>query len=172
LAARLLAAYTRAGDVVFDATADPVLAQAADTAARRYTSHATRPAADADPDPSAALVVAGWPLAGAIDPVIVLGGLGRRLRRGGVLAVVIADPHRDGVPVEVGPLVSAAHAARLSYLQHIVAVHGHLDGDQITSPDPGQAASASREVLARLGDAAHMRVHTDLLVFTLGRGDD
>jgi hypothetical protein len=78
LAARLLAAYTRAGDVVFDATTDPVLAQAADTAARRYTSHATRPAAAADPDALAALVLAGWPLPGAIDPVIVLGGLGRR----------------------------------------------------------------------------------------------
>jgi hypothetical protein len=172
LAARLLAAYTRAGDVVFDATTDPVLAQAADTAVRRYTSHATRPAADADPDASAALVVATWPVAGAVDPVIVLGGLGRRLRHGGVLAVVIANPHRDGVPVEVGPLVSAAHAARLSYLQHIVAVHAHVDGDHITSPDPGRAAAVTTDVVAQLGEAAHVRVHTDLLVFTQGRGDD
>jgi hypothetical protein len=90
------------------------------------------------------------------------------VRRGGVLAVVIADPYRDGVPVEVGPLVSAAHAARLSYLQHIVAVHAHVDGDQITSPNPGRTALVSLEVLARLGDSAHVRVHTDLLVFTPG----
>jgi hypothetical protein len=102
----------------------------------------------------------------------VLGGLGRRLRSGGVLAMMITDPYRDGMPVEVGPVVAAARAARLSYLQHIVAVHGHIDGDQITSPDPGRAARVSRAVLARLGEAAHVRVHTDLLVFTRGRNDD
>jgi hypothetical protein len=171
LAARVLAAYTRTGDVMFDATSDQVLADAAHTAGRRYTTRHTPPATDAD-TPAAALAVAGWPLPGDIDPAIVLGGLARRLRRGGVLDVVIADPYRDGMPVEVGPLVLAARAARLSYLQHIVAVHGHVDGDQITSTQPGRAARVTPEVLARLGDAAHVRVHADLLVFSRGQADD
>ena len=86
--------------------------------------------------------------------------------------MVITDPYRDGMPVEVGPLVSAAHAARLSYLQHIVAVHGHVEDDHITSPDHGRRAPVTRDVLARSGDAAHARVHTDLLVFTRGQADD
>jgi hypothetical protein len=165
LAARLLAAYTRAGDVVFDATTDQVFARAVDTAARRYATHPTQPTHDADRDGLAALVLAGWPLPGSIDPVIVLGGLGRRLSHRGVLAVVITDPYADGVPVEVGPPVSAARAARLSYLQHIVAVHARVDGDHVTVPNPAPGAGGG-EVAARIGDGAHLRVHTDLLIFT------
>jgi hypothetical protein len=167
LAARLLAAYTRAGDMVFDATADRVFADAVDTAARRYATHLTHPIHDADPGALASLVLAGWPLRGSVDPVIVLGGLCRRLRHRGVLAAVITDPYRDGVPVEVGPLVSAARAARLSYLQHIVAVHGRVNGDHVTAPNPAPGLGRG-EVAARIGDGAHLRVHTDLLIFTPG----
>jgi hypothetical protein len=95
LAARLVAAYTRRGDTLLDATTseaggDPVLA-----------------------GDEAALAVCRWPLprAGLIDPVIALGGLRRRLRPGGVLAAVVPTPPPGIGPAQLGPAVRAATAA-------------------------------------------------------------
>src|SRR5262245_36022672 len=74
LAARLLAAYSRDGDTVYDATADPAFARTAATAGRRTVTRAARGTGDL-----ASLALAGWPPAGTIDPVITLGALRRRL---------------------------------------------------------------------------------------------
>jgi hypothetical protein len=156
LAARLLAAYTRPGDTVHDTTADPALADAIAAAGRRLASDRR----GADPADPAALAVTGWPPTHAgVDPVIVLGALRRRLRPSGVLVAVIANPTPGAGPVDAGPLVRAARQARLSYLQHIVAVTAPVDGDRITAP-PGVDQPRGGGTAA-----AHLRVHTDLLVF-------
>jgi hypothetical protein len=166
LAVRLVAAFTRRGDTVADATAtddagDPVLAGAVAAAGR---AHRTIPRRGGDGVDDAALAVCCWPLprAGLVDPVIALGGLRRRLRPGGVLAVVVPTPPPGTGPAEIGPAVRAATAAGLGYLQHIVAMHAALEREDIV-PAPGQADLAA--VCARVGGAAHRPAHTDVLVF-------
>jgi hypothetical protein len=161
LAARVLAAYSRRGDTVYDATADPTFAHAVVAAGRRPAVVGHRDAA-AEP---AALVVTGWPPAGGrIDPVIVLGALRRLLARAGVLVVLLTDPGNAAGQVDAGPLVRAAGQARLAYLQHIVAVHAPVSGDHVHTTGSEEPATPQGQ--------RHPRVHTDLLVFTaagLGR---
>jgi hypothetical protein len=98
LAVRLLAAYTRRGDTVLDATAsqaggDLALAGTAAAAGRACRAIPRRGGEGVD---EAALAVCSWPLprAGLIDSVFTLGGLRRRLRPGGVLAVIVPAPVR------------------------------------------------------------------------------
>jgi hypothetical protein len=160
LAARLLAEYTRAKDLVYDHLPSPVLRKAAQAAGRGYRA-ANR---FQQPVDRAALAVAVWPLADrGLDPVIVLGGVRRRLRPGGFLAVIVTNPDPDlggeaAAPVELGPLVAAATAAGLSYLQHIVTMP---TGDHSPAAhDLGTAAAP-----AAADGAIHVRVHGDILVF-------
>jgi hypothetical protein len=154
LAARLLAAYTRRGDAVHDATFDPEFARAVAAADRRGSAWTGRRGDPADP---CALILTGWPMPTEVDPVIILGALRRRLAPAGVLVAVVANLAPGGGPVEAGPLVYAARQTRLSYLQHIVAVTAAADGDHLT-PTPGDGPAPA--------GGAHLRVHTDLLVFT------
>jgi hypothetical protein len=158
LAARLLAAYTHRGDPVHDATADTVFAQAIGVS-HRHPAAAHR---DEPPEP-ATLVLTTWPPAdGPIDPVILLGALRRRLAPAGVIVALVLHPSGASRPIDAGPLVRAARQARLAYLQHIVAVHTPTTGDQI---EPGPA-----ERMPRPDGWRHLRVHTDLLVFTPAGG--
>jgi hypothetical protein len=154
LAARLLAAYTRRGDLVYDTTGQPAVREAAGAAGRRYATGrgTTGPVG---------LVVTWWPPADpGIDPMITLGGLRRRLHPQGVLAAVITTKP-EAPPVDLARLVHAAGQAGLSYLQHIVAVHAHPTGDRLTPPPTdGQAPPAPA-----VAGAAHLRVHTDVLIF-------
>jgi hypothetical protein len=154
LAARLLAAYTRRGDTVHDATFDPEFARAVTAAGcqvSRWTGRRDGPTG------LCALVLAGWPMPTDIDPVIVLGALRRRLHHDGILVALIANPSPGGAPVDAGPLVQAARQARLIYLQHIVAVTARTDDDHLIA-DAGTVD----------GPGAHLRVHTDLLAFARG----
>jgi hypothetical protein len=154
LAIRLLSAYSRHGDAVHDATADPVFAQVI-TVTGRHPAAAHR----GEPTEPATLVLTTWPPANdTVDPVIVLGALGRRLVPAGVVVAVVTHPAGAPQPIEAGPLVRAAGQARLAYLQHIVAVHAPMAGDRI---EPGPADHADAAAGFR-----HLRVHTDLLVFT------
>jgi hypothetical protein len=159
LAARLLAEYTRPRELVYDTLPSPALRRAAHAAGRGYRA-ASRFQAPAD---RATLAVAMWPTTdGRLDPVIVLGGLRRRLRPGGFLTVIVTNPDPDAgrevsAPVELGPLVAAATAAGLSYLQHIVTMP---TGDH---QPPAHPSAGARPAAA--GGAVHARVHGDLLVF-------
>jgi hypothetical protein len=158
LAARLLAEYTRAKDLVYDHLPSPVLRKATQAAGRGYRA-ANR---FQQPVDRAALAVVVWPLADRrLDPVIVLGGLRRRLRPGGFLAVIVTNPDPDpdlggeaSAPVELGPLVAAATTAGLSYLQHIV-----------TMPAGDHSPAAHDLGTAAADGAIHERVHGDILVF-------
>jgi hypothetical protein len=167
LAARLLAAYTRRGDTVLDATAsqaggDPALAGAAAAAGRACRAIPRRGGEGID---EAALAACSWPLprAGLIDPVFTLGGLRRRLRPGGVLTMIVPAPPPGAGPAELGPAVRAAATAGLCYLQHIVAMHAAADGEDIVAAPAEAELAAAR---ARAGGAAHLPAHTDVLVFT------
>jgi hypothetical protein len=92
-----------------------------------------------------------------LDPVVVYGGLRRRLRPGGILAVILATDETNQ-PADAAGLVDAAAAAGLSYLQHIVAVHAAVTGDQFTTPEAAAAPTP--------GGAAHLQVHRDLMIFS------
>lgn len=93
----------------------------------------------------------------APDPSGHLAACAARLTAPGYLAVAVAEP---GIHDLLGVLVTAGHAAGLTYLQHIVVVH-HLPAPP--GPAPGHAA------VRRLpGGARHLRVHTDLLLFATG----
>jgi hypothetical protein len=163
LAARLLAAYTHTGDTVYDTTGDPVLRQVATSTGRHHhTSGSGRSGAKVQP---VALTVTGWPIGDDrdLDPVVIYGGLRRRLRPGGILAVVLGTDDRH-LPADTAGLVEVATAAGLSYLQHIVAVHAHATGDQLTPPDHPAASPVQ-------GGAAHTKVHRDLFIFVRNGGD-
>lgn len=167
LAVRLLAEYTRPKDLVYDQLPSPVLRKATQASGRGYRA-ANR---FQQPVDRAALAVAVWPLADRrLDPVIVLGGLRRRLRSGGFLAVIVTNPDPDpdlggeaSAPVELSPLVQAATTAGLSYLQHIVTMP---TGDHPpVAHDLGTAAAP-----ATADGAIHERVHGDILVFHRSQG--
>jgi hypothetical protein len=129
--------------------------------------------ADASVAGATSLVVACWPLdrsgdaANRIRLAWLLTACARLLRPGGCLVLVVATPvGTPATPEDFRPLVAAASAAGVGYLQHIVAVAADTDGDTFTY-------FATDEELLSLaaGDAqrwavAHVRVHADCFVFT------
>ncbi|MEU7975403.1 hypothetical protein AB0B48_25535 [Micromonospora sp. NPDC049089] len=133
---------------------------------------AVRPPDDGPLDAATSLLVACWPLheAGTTARVRLarlLAAGGRLLRPGGCLVLVVSVPaSRQPTPEDFGPLVAAAAAAGLGYLQHIVAVEADTDGDQFvyyhgTDEELLTLAHANPEQWS----VAHVRVHADLMVF-------
>ncbi|MEV4539309.1 hypothetical protein AB0J82_36605 [Asanoa sp. NPDC049518] len=115
------------------------------------------------------LVVAGWPL--HADPASnrvrlawLLTICQDLLRAGGCLVLVVAASVDRPTPEDFTPIVTAATAAGLGYLQHIVGVAADLDGDTFTFH------ATDEELLALAAQAgrrfAHLRIHADLLVLT------
>ncbi|MFG3640759.1 hypothetical protein ACGF3C_10900 [Micromonospora sp. NPDC047762] len=132
-----------------------------------------RPPEDGPLDAAISLVVASWPLheAGTTARVRLawlLAACARLLRPGGCLVLVVGIPAgTQPTPEDFGPLVTAASAAGLGYLQHIVAVEADTDGDQFiyyhgTDEELLTLAHANPEQWS----VAHLRVHADLMVFT------
>jgi hypothetical protein len=117
------------------------------------------------PAPPRACPAAGSPGDGepAAGPGVLYAACQRVLRPGGVLAVITAStPCPGGLRDDPGEAITQARAAGLIYAQHIVALHAPICGSQLTPrPDdtarPDQAAGLP---------AVHIRIHTDLLVFT------
>jgi hypothetical protein len=140
MARRLIGNYTRPGARVIDLTAGG-----------RLTT------ADGEP---AALVITGWP-AGPFTATGHLSACALAAQPGGCIAVVITATE---TPDQLGPLVGAARAAGLTYLQHIVVAH-HLTARAAANPDDGDRARPSAGVEGRGGP--HLRVHTDLLIMRL-----
>ena len=132
------------------------------------------PAADGHPLwGRAALVVAGWPLhrvesVSHARLVWLVSAAAALLSTDGCLVLAVTATTTDAaVPADFGPVVATAHEAGLGYLQHIVAVHCDIDGDQFTyyaTPDE------TRDLTDGAAPPAHRRVHTDLLVFTPSGG--
>jgi hypothetical protein len=123
------------------------------------------------------LVIACWPLDASTDAANrvrlawLLAACAQLLRPGGCLVLVVGTPvGRPATPQDLRPLVAAASAAGLGYLQHIVAVGADADGDQFTY----FATDEDLLALTRGQDhhrwtVAHVRVHADCFVFSQTR---
>jgi hypothetical protein len=133
---RLVQNLTYPGDLVVDLTIGVQLARAV-IASRRRSQLPRGQLSGSEP---AALIVAGWP-----SMRLHLAELAERsfhrLRPGGCLAVV----HRHGDPTIQPQIIAAGRAARLSYLQHIVA-----------STEP-------------VGAAEPLPIHSDVILLTRSR---
>lgn len=131
-----------------------------------------RPPHDGPPDAATSLVVACWPLHEADTPARVrlawlLTACARLLRPGGCLVLVVGVPAGiQPTPEDFGPLVAAASRAGLGYLQHIVAVEADTDGDQFVYHATDEELLTLAHANPEQWQIAHLRVHTDLLVFT------
>ena len=102
----------------------------------------------------------GEPAAG---PGALYAACQRVLRPGGVLAVITAStPCPGGLRDDPGEAITQARAAGLIYAQHIVALHAPITGSQL-APGPGDT---TRPDQAPGLAAVHIRIHSDLLVFT------
>lgn len=94
----------------------------------------------------------------------VLDAAAEQLAPGAYLFAVTAyDP--DSAEETCGPLVRAAQALGLAYVQHLIAVNGHADGDRIV-PHPGDTPTPTpAHTATHTGRPVHVPVHIDLLVF-------
>ena len=136
------------------------------------TTAAVRPPDDGPLDAATSLVVACWPLhatdtTARVRLAWLLTACARLLRPGGCLVLVVGAPvDTQPTPEDFGPLVAAASAAGLGYLQHIVAVAADTDGDQFVYHVTDEELLTLARANPEQWQVAHLRVHADLLVFT------
>jgi hypothetical protein len=118
LGVRLVHGFTHPGDLIIDLTDGPQLARAIINARRR--SHLQSPRNVGWGKENAPLIVTGWP----VDPPegAFFAACRAKLTPGGCVAVLLAH----GDPAWPADVVAAAKAARLAYLQHIVAATGAI----------------------------------------------
>ncbi|MEU4218926.1 hypothetical protein [Actinoplanes sp. NPDC026623] len=226
LAARLIAAYSRRGEVVVDLTDGHALTQACAIGGRMHhpawftdasslivgpvspahsadttpegtgedeedlpelsawfgddlTDPALHPAApdagvpvDGSLHGVTSLVVARWPLddtgdaANRVRLAWLLTACAQLLRPGGCLILIVAVPAGvPPIPEDFTPVVQAAAGVRLGYLQHIVAVAADTNGDAFIYHVTDEELLALADATGQW-QAAHLRVHADLLVFS------
>lgn len=160
-ACRLVAVFTRQGDLVINTDASPTMAAAAEWLGRRTstTVNATPTATTSMP---AALVIARLPLPSAADLCGVAEWMRhtrRDLSRGGYLVTAVhTEDGYGGWAHHAATVIAAARTVGLAYRQHLVTVHTPLSEDGAHSA-------------ARLRAGRHVRVHTDLYVFQPHGGD-
>lgn len=155
---RLIAVYSHPGALVLAAGADASrIAEVAGDLDRRTVID---PAGHPQPFPpvgptKAALIVTTAP-AVTCDPARYT-RWARALTTTGILAVITPASYGTGALLP-GRVVTAARAAGLAYLQHVIAVRARLRGDQLVASPADLDAAAGMPV--------HQPVHTDVLVFT------
>ncbi|MET8197994.1 hypothetical protein [Micromonospora taraxaci] len=131
-----------------------------------------RPPDDGPLDAAISLVVASWPLhevgtTARVRLAWLLAACARLLRPGGCLILVVGVPAgTQPTPEDFGPLVAAASATGLGYLQHIVAVEADTDGDQFVYYGTDEELLTLVHANPEQWSVAHLRVHADLMVFT------
>ena len=158
LAVMLYAAYAAVGDKIYDATGDRAFTTAAALVGcghqRLTAAGLTRQATATDHSGAGdgALVVCLWPTK-RLDITDLFDAARALLRPGGVLAVVIGSRR---TAMDVSALTGTAASAGLTYIQHLIAITGHIDDDTITARD-GTAVSDG---------AVHAPVHRDVHLFT------
>jgi hypothetical protein len=165
LSYRVIAAFSRSGDLIATAGIGARMLAAAAAAAGRtavIVSPGTQPrgravlaVTAACPCPATRLTGLGPDDRGLDDAI---GACARALRPGGLLAVLTSAARAPG---QAGRVVARARAAGLGYTQHIVLIHAVISGDSFDGPplppDPN-------------GPPAHAAAHTDLLLFTAPEG--
>jgi len=167
LAYRVIAAFSRRGDLIATAGIGARMLAAAAAAAGRTAIILTP---GAQPRGQAVLAVttacpcpATRPSGlGPADPGLgdAIRACARALRPRGLLAVLTSAAHAPGQP---GRVVARARAAGLGYTQHIVLVHAVVSGDSLDGP---QLPHPHRPLV-------HAAAHTDLILFTAqGTADD
>ncbi|MDH6465731.1 hypothetical protein M2302_005933 [Micromonospora sp. A200] len=118
------------------------------------------------------LVVACWPLDAAdatnrVRLAWLLTACARLLRPGGCLVLVVTVPASMVGPEDFTPVATAAAAAGLGYLQHIVAVAADTDGDAfVYHVTDEELLTLAQQAGEQQWSVAHLRVHADLLVFS------
>jgi hypothetical protein len=169
LAYRVIASFSRRGELVATAGAGASALAAAAAAAGRtavIVSPGTQPrgravlaVTAACPCPATRLAGAGPDDPGLGDAIVACA---RALRPGGLLAVLTSAARAPRLPRDV---VARARAAGLGYTQHIVLVHAVILRDSL---DGSQLPGGARRV------GVHAAAHTDLILFTApgGAGDD
>jgi hypothetical protein len=86
----------------------------------------------------------------------------RWLRPGGTLVVITRNPAGAGrFANHTGTVISRAEAAGLTYLQHVIAVLAHVEGDRLLINGPRHNASVPR----RPRETVHLPSHSDVLIF-------
>jgi hypothetical protein len=168
-AAQVVAVYTRAGELVADLDADPILAAAArwlDRGHRAITGHgwATGPRGGHLAPRRAQLLVAALPRPGATRLAAMAAWLRRARARlvapGGYLLVTVAATTRSrpgrGYADHATTVVAAARSAGWAWQQQLI---------DITEPLPDHDP-ATEAATAALGRTRHRVVHQELLVFT------
>ncbi|MBQ0896046.1 hypothetical protein KBX37_23615 [Micromonospora sp. U56] len=124
------------------------------------------------------LVVACWPLDRAdctnrIRLAWLLTACARLLRPGGCLVLVVTVPASMVGPENFTPVATAAAAAGLGYLQHIVAVAADTDGDAfVYHVTDEELLTLAQQTGEQQWSVAHLRVHADLLVFSQHQAPD
>jgi hypothetical protein len=116
--------------------------------------------------PPAALIITSWPQTHTDPnrPDEHIAACVEHLDQGGCLAVVVTN---HDIPDALGVLVGAARGTGLRYLQHVVVAH-HLRPHRNHQPaSPLSPAGRATEPVGALTTAqpAHLRVHTDVLLF-------
>lgn len=116
------------------------------------------------------------PLVGSIDLVMALAlptppnarGLTtysrwqRWLRPGGSLVVITANPAGPGrFANHTGTVIARAEAVGLVYLQHVIAVLAHVEGDRLLVEAPRHGPPPPR----RPRETVHVPAHSDILIF-------
>ena len=101
----------------------------------------------------------------------VYAGCHTLLRPGGILVTVTKHTRRHRRTLDLAALTGRLAAAQgFSYLAHVVALHAAIrDGDLVGRPSFWQTTQI-RKARAR-GEAAHVLVHEDVLVFKKGTAD-
>ena len=101
----------------------------------------------------------------------VYAGCHTLLRPGGILVTVTKHTRRHRRTLDLAALTGRLAAAQgFSYLAHVVALHAAIrDGGLVGRPSFWQTTQI-RKARAR-GEAAHVLVHEDVLVFKKGTAD-
>ncbi|GIG63378.1 hypothetical protein Lfu02_77500 [Longispora fulva] len=201
LAARLIDAYSTAGDQIIDLTPGHLLGAHAtaggrchhrawftDTSYLTIAPHATMSPVDRPrgTPPSvigtatAALMVAAWPLSadpadGELRRSWLMATASKLLRPGGCLVLIAASaPRQRPVPEDFTPVVAAARNVSLGYLQHIVAVAAPVVSDEFVYFLDEAVDDEGPHALNDEAPAAtvHLRVHADLFVFLRAGGEN
>ena len=165
LARRLLAAYTRPGDVVLAAGAgSSTIAEAAAAAGRRPVLDQADP-----PRVFPALGTGRAALAVITTPAVCANPdrytrWARALAPGGLLAAVLL-PGFGPAAMRPGQVIAAAAGAGLGYLQHLIAVLARLDTDRLR-PVPTRAQLARTRAARGAGLPVHLPIHADVVILT------